>query len=636
MKIRATKLTAIASAIQKLLGTFTPQSLFTSGVNGAWYDPSDINLTWRRNLLTYKEQFDNAAWAKISATVTANAVVAPDGTTTADKFIPSAGAAGATCSQAISVATTQYTFTFRAKAAEQSAISLVSNLTGAFRANVFNLSAQTVLPGTGWTASITPDPEGNEWFICSCSAMADTAASKSFQISNNSAGWKGDGTSGIYIWGAQLELGSTATPYQRITDGIKDYLDYKPLPILYQDAAGTTPVTAVGQPVGLMLDKSKGLALGGEILTNGTFDSSIAGWTAGAGSAAWVAGTAQITGAAGVIARLYQGMTLTAGKWYRMTATCVSTTDVSATLEFLGGGVSTTFTAGQTKSLYFYPTSTGTFYAQVRNSNAGTWVSAFDNISVRELPGNHAFNPSGNSANFPVLSARYNLLTKTEQFDDAAWSKTRCSISLNAVIAPDGTLTADKLVEDTSASTTHPVQSGTIVFSAISYTGSVYLKKGERAWALVRVGASGASLSAYFDLANGVEGTLGVAVTSATITPVGNDWYKCSVTGTATAVTDFGLSVFPATGNNGVSYTGDGASGIYIWGADLRVANDALNQPAYQRVNTSTDYDTVGFKPYLSFNGVNQWLQTNSIDFTYGNKMFVSAGVRKLSDPPPQ
>ena len=35
---------------------------------------------------------------------------------------------------------------------------------------------------------------------------------------------------------------------------------------------------------------------------------------------------------------------------------------------------------------------------------------------------------------------------------------------------------------------------------------------------------------------------------------------------------------------------------------------------------------------YLAFNGVNQWLQTNSIDFTYGDKMFVSAGVRKLSD----
>ena len=37
-------------------------------------------------------------------------------------------------------------------------------------------------------------------------------------------------------------------------------------------------------------------------------------------------------------------------------------------------------------------------------------------------------------------------------------------------------------------------------------------------------------------------------------------------------------------------------------------------------------------KKYLSFNGVNQWLQTNSIDFSYADKMFVCAGVRKLSD----
>ena len=49
-------------------------------------------------------------------------------------------------------------------------------------------------------------------------------------------------------------------------------------------------------------------------------------------------------------------------------------------------------------------------------------------------------------------------------------------------------------------------------------------------------------------------------------------------------------------------------------------------------MNTASDYDTVGFKPYLKFNGTNQWLQTNSIDFSYGDKMFVSAGVRKLSD----
>jgi hypothetical protein len=68
--------------------------------------------------------------------------------------------------------------------------------------------------------------------------------------------------------------------------------------------------------------------------------------------------------------------------------------------------------------------------------------------------------------------------------------------------------------------------------------------------------------------------------------------------------------------------------------ADFRVANDGVNIPAYQRVNTATDYDTVGFPTYLRFDGVDDWLQTNSIDFTATGKMTVFAGVRKLSDAP--
>ena len=57
------------------------------------------------------------------------------------------------------------------------------------------------------------------------------------------------------------------------------WFDPSDLSTLYQDAAGTVPVTAVGQPVGLVLDKSKGLMLGPELVTNGSFDLNIIGWT---------------------------------------------------------------------------------------------------------------------------------------------------------------------------------------------------------------------------------------------------------------------------------------------------------------------------------------------------------------------
>ena len=378
---------------------------------------------------------------------------------------------------------------------------------------------------------------------------------------------------------------------------------------LFQDSAGTTPVTAVEQPVGLMLDKSQGLVLGNEILTNGTFESSIAGWTAGAGSAAWVAGTAQITGSAGVIARLYQGMTLTAGKWYLMTATCVSTTDASATLEFLGGSVSTTFTSGQTKNLYFTPASTGTFYAQVRNTNAGAVVSAFDNISVKELPGNHAFQAT--SASRPVLSARYNLLTKTEQFNDAVWSKVTDTITANQAVAPDGTMTADLW--------THT--SGRIQVNATlaNTTTSLYIKP-ISGGSTITINTAGnvAADEVVFNLSTLTVTTLGANNTAATITAVNDGWLRLTVTRGATAGSTlyFGL--------------GSPASNNYIWGASLVPANQSTLP--YQRVNTATDYNTTGFLPYLKFDGVDDSLSTNSISFTATDKMSVFSGVRKLSD----
>jgi hypothetical protein len=66
--------------------------------------------------------------------------------------------------------------------------------------------------------------------------------------------------------------------------------------------------------------------------------------------------------------------------------------------------------------------------------------------------------------------------------------------------------------------------------------------------------------------------------------------------------------------------------------ADLRETNVGVGLPAYQAVVTSTNYDAVGFPVYIKPNGSNQFMQTNSIDFTATDKMTVWQGVRKLSD----
>ena len=66
--------------------------------------------------------------------------------------------------------------------------------------------------------------------------------------------------------------------------------------------------------------------------------------------------------------------------------------------------------------------------------------------------------------------------------------------------------------------------------------------------------------------------------------------------------------------------------------ADLRIANDGVGLPSYQRVVDANTYDTAGFPLYLKFDGVDDFLQTASVDFTATDKMSVFAAIRKLSD----
>jgi hypothetical protein len=119
-----------------------------------------------------------------------------------------------------------------------------------------------------------------------------------------------------------------------------------------------------------------------------------------------------------------------------------------------------------------------------------------------------------------------------------------------------------------------------------------------------------------------------------TCVAVGTDgWFLFSINvvnsgGNTTFTPFFGLS----DAQNSRTSTSSATDGVFIWGADLRPTNQGVNLPDYQRVNTSTDYDSVGFPVYIKPNGSNQFMQTNSINFTATDKMTVWQGVRKLSD----
>lgn len=174
-----------------------------------------------------------------------------------------------------------------------------------------------------------------------------------------------------------------------------------------------------------------------------------------------------------------------------------------------------------------------------------------------------------------------NGLLRSDEFDNASWTKTRCGATGNFLTAPDGTTTGDRLVEDSSASNTHyAVQPVTVSASAADYSFACALRAGTRDWASLTMEEATGGLAAYafFNLSTGVVGTtLAQANWSnvrAFISPLGGGWYYCCVVARKTnAATTINSRVGLATGDNVFNYTGDGASYVSVWRATFRASS---------------------------------------------------------------
>jgi hypothetical protein len=160
-----------------------------------------------------------------------------------------------------------------------------------------------------------------------------------------------------------------------------------------------------------------------------------------------------------------------------------------------------------------------------------------------------------------------NLLSYSEEFDNAGWFKTEITVTANNTTSPDGTANADKLIPTTTNSTHYVDRSGIGVSS--NGLASIFAKKGEyNRFAIRSYFTAG---YAIFDVNSGViVSTSGV---TATIENVGNGWYRCSVNDTGNANYGYGIFVLQNTSTSVNAFAGNGTDGIFVWGAQLEASS---------------------------------------------------------------
>jgi hypothetical protein len=389
--------------------TFSQLFDFTRTTAGTFVGSNGLiqNTPASVNLLLYTQDFDIATWNKAggSVTVTANSATAPDGTSTADTVTESVGGTTHNIYQAVTVVSgSAYTWSGYVKANGRSIVQFICQATAAIYTAEFDLTAVTATnrSGTG-TATITA--VGNGWYRITATATSTGAGTGYWQLNlcsaANTPSYSGNGTSGIFLWGAQMEVGSSVTTYTKNVGGV--------FPVRFE----YDPVTLA--PKGILIEEQ-----------------------------------------------------------------------------------------------------------------------------------------------------RTNLQNYSAQFGNVYWTKGGTTIATDTAIAPDGTLTADKLAEDTSTGVHRIFDNvGSTVVSGAPYAWTIYVKAAERtAVQLLNNSLQGAT----FNLTNGAVSNITPGFT-ASATNVGNGWYRLFISANAATTTER-LIIYLLSGGTNI-YTGVAGSGVFLWGAQL-------------------------------------------------------------------
>lgn len=302
----------------------------------------------------------------------------------------------------------------------------------------------------------------------------------------------------------------------------------------------------------------RGTGFGGELVTNGTFANGTTGWTAGADatlSAADRMMRVERSAVTGATHYAYQDVTVSANVPYvGRVARIVGRGSPSAGV-FLSSG-----NTGQSLG-----TSSGLFVASAAPTASPLRIYADNSAASGVLAGDYYNLSYASVSRCALVDNGTNLLQRSDEFDNAYWTKTAVTVSANAVTSPEGTAIADGIFE-TTATSAHTVNSSNATISSAvadySFSCALGFQVG-RQWAYLQIVEStgGHACTAYFNVQTGVVGTTSSGANwnnlRSFITPMGNGWFYCTIVARKlSAATALSAYVGIASANGTASYTG--------------------------------------------------------------------------------
>ena len=274
-------------------------------------------------------------------------------------------------------------------------------------------------------------------------------------------------------------------------------------------------------------------------------------------------GHAYCDGSQSAASNLEQTVTIPSAGTYIFEFNVVEATTSSVGISFVAGTATTTstgtYTSRNTKgklSRVFVFSDGGTF--TITAGAFSTFVGAVDNFTFREMP--------------VIKWAPHNLVTYSEELDNAAWTKNATTITANATTAPNGTTTADLFVPSAS-NAFHRITQRPF---AVNERGSFCVWAKANGYNLISIRedqTTGSALTVDLSDQSTIKyETGGCTIADVSVVSASNDWYKISGTFVGIANIGFGLLVTDPSYTSGIvtgSWTADGTSGIYIWGAHV-------------------------------------------------------------------